>query len=314
MPEANRKGSHADAADAALLAGVREAVGARYEVDGILGAGAMGVVFRARETGSGREVAIKAMRPAIGYEDGVVERFRLEGQVMEQLHHDHIVKVHARGEAGHILWIAMDLVAGDPASRLIGTGPLAWRRTANFLAQAADALFYAHGRGVIHRDIKPANLLVTPADKIVITDFGIARIVGTKRLTATGMTVGTPSYMSPEQVFLDGEVAPATDQYSLGVVACRMLAGDPPPLGNPARWAPSWKHARWRASLRSLGGPPDLSFLIARMVHPAVGRRWPDLGIVSRAAREIAATGEAPWLRGVSADRSLASTLRRLVR
>ncbi|MGH7584447.1 MAG: serine/threonine-protein kinase, partial [Gemmatimonadales bacterium] len=287
----------------------------RYQLDCPIGRGAMGVVFRARDVGEARTVALKVMRPAIGFEDGVVERFRLEGQAMAQLRHDHIVRVHARGESGAILWFTMDLVDGPSLARLIKEGPTPWPRAADLIAQAADALAYAHRCGVIHRDIKPSNLLVAPGrDQLMITDFGIARIVGTKRLTATGMTVGTPTYMSPEQVFVEGELSAATDQYSLGVVACQLLAGDVPPMVNPSRWSARRRHASWRANLHSLSCPPALAALVERMVHPAAGRRWPDLGVVSRAASEIATSGEAPSLAGLSEAHSLAAVLRRLLR
>lgn len=294
MSETNR----AAATDAALAASVQAALAGRYRIDRVLGAGAMGVVFRASDVATGQPVAIKTMRPALGYDDGIVARFRIEGEALEQLHHDHIVRVLARGEREHILWIAMDLIEGDPLTALIKTAPVPWRRAASLLAQAADALCFAHERGIIHRDIKPANLLLAADDHLMITDFGIARIVGTERLTATGMTVGTPSYMSPEQIFLDGEVEPSTDQYSLGVVTARLLGADAPPMTTPGEWGGRWKHARWRRSLASLACPTDFSLLMARMSHRDPRRRWSDLDVVRVAARAIAENGVAPSLGG----------------
>ncbi|HEY4320442.1 MAG TPA: serine/threonine-protein kinase [Gemmatimonadales bacterium] len=308
--DANRTSGNAE--HAALLIDVRAAVAGRYLVDSPLGAGAMGVVFRAREVESGREIALKVMRPVLGFDDGVVARFHLEGQTMSQLDHQHIVRVHGCGESGHILWFAMELIRGGPLSQVIEAGPIPWQQAALLLAQGAEALNYAHLRGVIHRDIKPANLLLSErGDRLQVTDFGIARIVGARRLTATGTRLGTPSYMSPEQLFLEADAVAATDQYSLGVVGCRMLAGDAPPMAHPSQWKARRRHAAWRTSLRSLPCPPALTRLITGMVQSRPENRWPSLEVVGRAAREIVATGDAPSLRTIR-DGVLAAALKRL--
>ena len=299
--------------DDRILTWVRAALAGRYLIERRLGHGAMGVVFRAHRIDGDRAVAIKVMRPEIGYEDGVVERFRIEGEVMAQLDHPHIVRINARGESGAILWFEMDLIEGSSLVAVLQRGPLPWRRVATLLAEAADGLAYAHGRGVIHRDIKPANLLlVHPSERLVITDFGIARIVGTERLTATGMAVGSPSYMSPEQFTSRDESGPAVDQYSLGGVAYEMITGTAPAFPDADAAA---RRALRRKPIRALAPqcPDALAALVGRMLAFHAEDRWPDLTIVSELAREIADTGTAKSLRIPGPGRRIAAALRRLI-
>ena len=282
--------------DARLLADVQAALAGRYQVEGELGHGGMAVVFRAHNLNLDRAVAIKVMRPDKGYEEGVVDRFRTEAMAIAQLRHPNIIGVHARGEAGDILWFEMDLVDGGSLDKLICAKRLEPARAARFLADAAGALAYAHGKGVIHRDIKPSNLLVAAhADHLVVTDFGIAKILGTSTLTDAGMTVGTVAYMSPEQLRIGWQLTAATDQYSLGVVAYEMIAGGRPfTADTPVQFAVI-QATRPLPPLRTRapGCPADLARLIERMLAIAPEDRWPDLTVVKRAAEEIALIGAA---------------------
>lgn len=297
-----------------MLTWVRAALAGRYRIERRLGHGAMAVVFRAHRIDGTRATAIKVMRPEIGYEDGVVERFRIEGEVMAQLDHPHIVRINARGEAGKILWFEMDLIEGSSLAAVLQHGPLPWRRAARLLAEAAAGLAYAHGRGVIHRDVKPANLLLAhPSDRLVITDFGIARIVGTERLTATGMAVGSPSYMSPEQFYPGDAAGPAVDQYSLGGVAYEMITGTAPSFALADDGAPA-RRAQRRKPIRALAPecPDAFAALVERMLAFRAEDRWPDLTIVGQFAREIADTGTATSLH-IPPGRRIAAALRRLI-
>jgi serine/threonine protein kinase len=281
-----------------------------------IGHGAMAMVFSARRIDGNRAVAIKVMRPEIGYEDGVVERFHIEGEVMAQLDHPHIVHINARGEAGEILWFEMDLVEGSSLAAVLQRGPIPWRRAARIVAEAADALAYAHSRGVVHRDVKPANLLLMqPADSVVIGDFGIARIVGTRRLTATGLVVGTPSYMSPEQFYSVGEFAATADQYSLGAVAYEMITGTAPPSAVSSGGGASARRSPRRAPIRTLAPecPAPLAVLVGRMLAFRAEDRWPDLAVVSRLAREIAETGTATGLQRPGPGGRIVAMLRRII-
>jgi serine/threonine protein kinase len=298
---------------------VQAELNGRYRIEDSIGHGAMAVVFRAQNVELDRWVALKVMRPETGYEDGVVQRFRTEALCMSQLHHPRIVGVHTSGESDNILWFEMDLVEGQSLDKLVGSGPLEPRRVARMVADAADGLHYAHRCGVIHRDIKPANLLVSErTDDVLITDFGIAKIVGANTLTATGFTIGTIAYMSPEQLSLDGELTPATDQYSLGAVAYQMLTGITPPFADPNSWDTATRMAGVLKPVRTLARacPPDLAVLVERMMARVPDDRWADLAVVQRAASEIATTGNAGSL-GPQARRGsggLSAALRRLWR
>lgn len=297
------------------MARVQAALADRYRIECPIGHGGMAVVYRACRVDGDDAVAIKVMRPELGYEDGVVERFRIEAQAMRRLRHENIVEVRGYGEAGSILWIEMQLVEGAPLDRLLLEGALDWSRAARLLGQAASALACAHSSGVIHRDIKPANLLVAGgSDRLLIADFGIARIVGASRLTATGTAVGTPAYMSPEQFAFDGEVTAATDQYSLGAVAWQMVTGMIPPAADSDDWRSWSKSARHRIRSLSPECPRDLATLMSRMIAVDPAARWPGLELVSRSAFEIAATGHATSM-DVPARRSrISMVLRQMFR
>jgi serine/threonine-protein kinase len=296
------------------MAQVQAALAGRYRIVCPIGRGGMAVVFRASRMDSDDTVAIKVMRPELGYEDGVVERFRIEALAMGQLHHENIVEVRGHGEAGNILWIEMQLVIGDPLDRLLRDGPLEWRRAARLLGQAAGALAYAHGLGVIHRDIKPANLLIDAgSDRLLIADFGMAKVVGASRLTATGTTVGTPAYMSPEQFEFDQELTAASDQYSLGAVAWQMITGTVPPAADSdgrRRWS---KSGRRRIESLAPDCPPAFAILIERMLATNPEDRWPDLDLVSCAAREVASTGDATSIAASTRRSRISAALRELL-
>ncbi|HBY63747.1 MAG TPA: hypothetical protein DEH78_28310, partial [Solibacterales bacterium] len=201
-----------------------------YQITGELGRGGMGVVFRGFDPLIQRPVAIKTIRLDLSHPDEyqtLRQRLLREAQAAGQLSHPGIVTVYQIGEQDGVTFIAMEFVDGVPLSRLLGLDrKLAVERVISFVSQAAGALDYAHQAGVIHRDIKPANLMITADGRLKVTDFGIAKFsAGT--LTLTGAVMGSPSYMSPEQVqaqTIDGR----SDQYSLAVVAFEMLTGEKP--------------------------------------------------------------------------------------
>lgn len=290
-------------ARARLTAQVRAALTGRYRIERELGHGGMAVAYLAENLDFQRLVAIKVLRPDKGYEDGAVERFRTEAVAVAQLRHPHIIGVHARGEEGEILWFEMDFIDGGSLENMIAAGPIVPNTVARYVAQAADALAYAHARGIIHRDIKPSNLLIASGtDHLVITDFGIAKILGKTSLTETGMTVGTMAYMSPEQLAADRNLTSAADQYSLGVVAYQSVLGVLPYEGTtPGQFIAAQVQRSVPSILTNRPDcPTDLALLIERMLAPAPEERWQDMLVVRRAAEEIALTGEAPSLRGAA--------------
>jgi serine/threonine protein kinase len=200
----------------------------RYRIERELGAGGMATVWLARDLRHDREVALKVVR-ADRFDPDVLTRFRAEIRTTAQLNHPNILPLFDSGEVDWSLFYVMPVVAGESLKqRLEREGVLSSLESGRIAVAAARALAYAHERGVIHRDIKPANLLLHMGQTLV-ADFGIALVTGAdQRLTATGISVGTPHYMSPEQLDETLEPDGRSDQYSLGCVLFEMLAGQPP--------------------------------------------------------------------------------------
>ena len=207
---------------------VRHATIGEYEILAELGRGGMATVYLGHDIALDRKVAIKVMSPALLTGDGMVERFKREARTAASLSHPNIIPIYAVKEGDQIVYFVMKFVEGRPLDSIIKeTGKLPIQMVQQILQQVGAGLGYAHKRGIIHRDVKPANVMVDTEGWAVVTDFGIAKVTETKGLTMTGATVGTPSYMSPEQCAAK-ELTGASDQYSLGVMAYEMLAGKLP--------------------------------------------------------------------------------------
>ncbi|MGY4962151.1 tetratricopeptide repeat protein [Streptomyces sp. 900105245] len=211
----------------------------RYRLLDLIGRGGMGEVWRARDECLGRQVAVKRLKPLGPHHDpalgGVLrERFRREARVAAALSHRGVTVVHDFGEDGGVPYLVMELLRGRDLSRLLEDGrghPLPVEAVADIAGQTAVALSYTHRQGVVHRDLKPANIVLLTDGTVKICDFGIARLgddIGfTARLTGTGVALGTPHYMSPEQIGGD-EVDRRSDLYSLGCVLYEIATGVPP--------------------------------------------------------------------------------------
>jgi serine/threonine protein kinase len=212
---------------------VTVAVGTQYLIESEIGRGGMAVVYRATDVRLHRTVAIKVLPPDVAFNADVRTRFIREAQTAAQLNHPNIVPIYAVDEkdGGSLTYFVMAFVDGESLGvRLAREGAWPIDRTVRVLRDVADALAYAHARGVVHRDIKPDNILIDRASgRPMVTDFGIARAAaGESRLTVTGVAVGTPAYMSPEQALGEREVDGRSDLYSLAVVGYHMLSGDTP--------------------------------------------------------------------------------------
>src|SRR5712692_686310 len=188
----------------------------------------MASVYRAYEAALDRYVALKVLPGEFLHDETFAERFRREAKVVARLEHPNIIPIHAFGIEGGIPWMAMRLISGGTLSSLLRSGRLTHERIITILRGAADALDYAHGKGVVHRDVKPQNILLDEEERVYLADFGIAKMVeGSGALTQSGMITGTPQYMAPEQA-TGQPVDQRVDIYALGVVAYEMLTGRVP--------------------------------------------------------------------------------------
>ncbi len=200
-----------------------------YDLIAPIGEGGMGVVYHARHRRIGREVALKMIRPYCLDDSSAVDRFRLEAQLAARLDHEHIVTVYEAGQADGQHFYAMRYIVGQSLSEVIGKKPIDEDRAARYLEQVARAVDFAHTHDVLHRDLKPRNILIDSSDRAFVTDFGLAKIlnVGTGA-TRTDDRLGTPPYMSPEQVRDPSRAGVASDVYSLGATLYEALTGRAP--------------------------------------------------------------------------------------
>ena len=219
------------------VAKVTEALAGRYKVEKVIGEGGMATVYLATDQKHKRKVAVKVMRPELAATLGA-ERFLREVEIAGQLSHPHILPMYDSGESDGLLYYVMPYVPGETLrEKLQREGALPADEALRLAREVAEALAYAHRQGIIHRDIKPANILLSEGHALV-ADFGIARAVGEgggEQLTRTGIAVGTPQYMAPEQATGDKEVDGRADVYATGAVLYEMLAGEPPFTGPSAR-------------------------------------------------------------------------------
>src|SRR5580698_3521358 len=203
----------------------------RYQIIGELGRGAMGVVYRALDPAIGRTIAIKTIRLNELTEPSERERLRerlfREAQSAGMLSHPGIVTIYDIAEENGMAYIFMEFVNGPPLEKMLLSAQTPDKETLlSIFRQTAAALDYAHKKGIVHRDIKPANIMIHEDGAAKITDFGVAKIVS-QQMTVAGTMMGTPSYMSPEQI-QGGEITGRTDQFSLGVLAYEVLTGEKP--------------------------------------------------------------------------------------
>ncbi len=207
---------------------VREALAAEYEIMEELGRGGMAMVYRARDRSLEREVAIKVLPFSLAFDSEFVERFQREARTAAQLEHPNIIPIYRVGRSGRVIYFVMKyLRGGSLATVMKDRKKLTPPEIRRLLIEAGGALGYAAQRGIVHRDIKPDNIMFDEFGQSVLTDFGIAKAASGQKLTGTGMSIGTPHYMSPEQAraqAIDGR----SDIYSLGVVAYQCLSGTVP--------------------------------------------------------------------------------------
>jgi Tol biopolymer transport system component/predicted Ser/Thr protein kinase len=268
----------------------------RYKILEELGRGGMAVVYRAYQPSLHRHVAVKVLPPQFAFDRQFVERFQREARAAASLRHPNIVVIHDVGHQQGIYYIVMEYLEGRTLEQLIKQdGPLPPRQVARIVEQIASALDYAHQRGFVHRDVKPSNIFVGEGDRVTLTDFGIAKAASeTQHLTRTGVLVGTPEYMSPEQAE-GGMVDRRTDLYALGVMLYQMLVGRVPFRGTTP-------HAVLHAVIYEPPPPPrqispDLSSTVESVILRAVAKQPEQRfqhGAELTAALRAALSGTAP--------------------
>ncbi|HLB35422.1 MAG TPA: protein kinase [Gemmatimonadales bacterium] len=261
-----------------------------YALESEIGRGGMGVVYSARDLKLKRRVAIKVLPPELAFRGEIRTRFLREAETAARLSHPNIVPIHAVGEAESLVYFVMGYVDGESlAARLRRRERLPPEEVRRIMKETADALGLAHAMSVIHRDIKPDNILLEGTRRrVVVTDFGIAKALvggGVGTLTGTGVVIGTPTYMSPEQAAGEREIDARSDLYSLGLVAFEMLVGDPPFQAGTVPGIlmkqitePAPEVMRLRPDC-----PEDLGHTIMRCLEKNPDDRWPTADALRRA-------------------------------
>jgi len=290
-------------ADKALATRLSQALGSSYTLEGEIGRGGMGVVFNARDERLKRQVAVKVLPPELAFREEIRLRFLREAETAARLSHPHIVPIHSVGESPDgLVYFVMAYVDGESlGAKLKRRGRLPPDESRRIMQETADALGAAHAFGIIHRDVKPDNILLEGSrGRVVVTDFGIAKALssttGGATLTATGVAIGTPHYMSPEQAAGDREIDGRSDIYSLGVVAYQMLAGELP-FQAPTVPGILMKHITERAPLltdRRPEVPEDLAACVMRSLEKDPEDRWPTADALRRALEARSATLHKP--------------------
>jgi len=254
---------------------VRHELAEEYEILEELGRGGMAIVFKCREKLLDREVAIKVLPFSLAFDKEFVQRFQREARTAAKLEHPNIIPIYRVGKSGRVTYFVMKFLRGKPLSTLLAErGALPPEEIRLVLIQVGRALAYAHRSGIVHRDIKPDNIMFDEHGQAVVTDFGIAKAGTSGRLTGTGMAIGTPHYMSPEQARaqnLDGR----SDLYSLGVVAYQCLAGQVPFDGEDS-FSIGFKHIMDELPTPALTTPEqqDLFLIIRKMMAKQPDERF----------------------------------------
>jgi serine/threonine protein kinase len=295
-----------------LPARLAQALGNAYTIEGEIGRGGMGVVYRARDERLQRRVAIKVLPPELAFQEDIRQRFTREAQTAARLSHPHIVPIHSVGDGQGLVYFVMGYVDGESvAARIRRRGQLPVEEARRIMRETADALSAAHALSVIHRDIKPDNILLEGTrGRVMVTDFGIAKALSSTSgatLTGIGVAIGTPAFMSPEQAAGERDIDGRSDLYSLGIVTYQMLTGDLP-FSAPSVAGILMKQITEPApDLRRKRPdiPEDLALAVARCLEKDPQNRWPTADALRRALESRSVSGYEPtgMQRGVPTQR-----------
>ena len=287
-----------DSGSKPLPARLAEALGDAYTIEGEIGRGGMGVVYRARDERLQRRVAIKVLPPELAFQQDIRERFTREAQTAARLSHPHIVPIHSVGEGQGLVYFVMGYVDGESvAARIRRRGNLPVEEARRIMMETADALSAAHAMSVIHRDIKPDNILLEGTrGRVMVTDFGIAKALsGTSgaTLTGIGVAIGTPAFMSPEQAAGERDIDGRSDLYSLGVVTYQMLTGALP-FNAPSVAGILMKQITEPAPdlrIKRPDTPEDLALAVGRCLEKDPESRWATADSLRRALENRTTVG-----------------------
>ena len=268
----------------------------RYRIVGEIGRGAMGVVYRGEDEALGRSVAIKTIIASMdaGEQDGYLARFRQEARALGGLNHPGIITVYEFGDQDGLAFLAMEFLEGRELRDVMMAGRMELPVAVGLAAQVAEGLAFAHAQGIVHRDVKPANVMVLAGDRAKIMDFGIARVRASDVKTQTGMMLGSPKYMSPEQV-MGRPVDNRSDIFSLGVVLYEMIAGAAPFSGADIN-ALMFQVCSARPAPPSALNPAatrTLDLIVARALEKQPEARYADAGALAADLRSALADLEA---------------------
>jgi serine/threonine-protein kinase len=288
-------------ADQPLPTRLAAALGDAYTIEGEIGRGGMGVVYRARDERLQRRVAIKVLPPELAFQQDIRERFTREAQTAARLSHPHIVPIHTVGEGLGLVYFVMGYVDGESVgARIRRKGKLPVDEVRRIMGEAADALSAAHAVSIIHRDIKPDNILLEgPRGRVMVTDFGIAKALSASSgatLTGAGVAIGTPAFMSPEQAAGERDIDGRSDLYSLGIVSYQMLTGELP-FNAPTVAGILMKQITEVAPdvrTRRDDVPEDLALAVSRCLEKDPENRWPTADALRRSLESRAVSGYQP--------------------
>jgi hypothetical protein len=296
--------------DQPLATRLAAALGDAYTIEGEVGRGGMGVVYRARDERLQRRVAIKVLPPELAFQNDIRERFTREAQTAARLSHPHIVPIHTVGEGHGLVYFVMGYVDGESvAGRLRRRGRLPVDETRRIMAESADALGAAHAVSIIHRDIKPDNILLEGSrGRVMVTDFGIAKALSGSSgatLTGAGVAIGTPAYMSPEQAAGEREIDGRSDLYSLGIVSYQMLTGELPFNAPTVAGILMKQITEVAPDVRSRRSdvPEDIALAVSRCLEKDPENRWPTADTLRRALESRVVVGYQPTGLGWRASR-----------
>ena len=297
-----------DSAQHPLAQRLQQILAGTYTIEGEIGRGGMGVVYRARDERLHRRVAIKVLPPEFAFQEEIRARFTREAQTAARLSHPHVVPIYDVGNADDLVYFVMGYVDGESlGGRIKRRGQLPAEEVRRIMKETADALGAAHALSIIHRDIKPDNILLDGTrGRVMVTDFGIAKALQSgsgATLTSAGVAIGTPSFMSPEQAAGEKEIDGRSDLYSLGIVAYQMCTGQPP-FSAPTVAGILMKQITEPAPMVSDSRsdiPEDLTLAIARCLEKDPENRWPTADALRRSLESRNAGGYQPTGTGFKA-------------